>query len=194
MRIATKYFFFSLLLSLFLMSASVSAQKDTFVGSSSSINFPDVEGWQTGDTTRYPTAELGYSIGYKSDAGEVVTIYVYNGGKKKIADGIDDKVVKNEIKQAGSDIEALGEAGHYSNVKKIKDETVTLGGTSGKTKTLFSLYTFKIRGRDVESEIYLFGYQNNFIKIRATRPKSADGKASEDFTNLLSELDKLFSK
>lgn len=190
MRIAQKYIFFALLFCLF--SIAVSAQKDT--GKKSAISFPEIEGWEKGNITTYPIAELGYSLAYQSEEGGAVTIYVYNGGKKKIADGIDDKAVKAEIKQAGSDIEAFGEQGYYDNVKKIKDDTVTLGGTNGKTKALYSLYTFRVRGQDVESEIYLFGHQNNFIKIRATRPKSEDGAENTEFKNLLAELDKVFSK
>ena len=186
MHFNSKYTFFTLLFCLLLMSVSVSAQKNT------GITFPEIEGWEKGAITTYPVAELGYSVAYQSEEAGTVTIYVYNGGNKKIADGIDDKLVKKEIEKAGSDIVAIGKMGRYDNVKKIKSETVTLG--DGKTKALYSLYNFEVRGMTVDSEIYLFGYQNNFIKIRATRPKSEDGAENTEFKDFLTELDKVFSK
>lgn len=192
MRCNSKNTFFTLLFCLLLTAVSVSAQKDG--DKNLSITFPEVDGWEKGDVTTYPIPELGYSVSYQSEEGGKVTVYVYNGGNKKIADGIEDKIVKKQIEQAAGDIEAFGERGTYQNVKKIKDDTVTLGGANGKVKALYKLYTFEIRGDEVESEIYLFGHQNNFIKIRATRLKSVDGAENADMKKLLAEIDKLFSK
>ena len=193
MRLGLKHTIFSIICGLFLMSSIVSAQTNSAKGNE--IVFPEVEGWEMGEITTYPTEELGYSIPYQSEeGGGTVTIYVYNGGLKKIADGIDDKNVKSEIKKAGSDIELYGQKGYYDNVKKIKDDTVSLGGKDGKVKALYSLYSFKIRGNEVDSEIYLFGFQNNFIKIRATRPKGKDSAENVEVNNLLAEIGKLFSK
>ena len=159
-----------------------------------SIVFPEVEGWEKGDVATYPTAELGYSVPYQSETGGIVTVYVYNGGLSRIADGIDDQNVKNEIKKAENDIKAYGEAGYYQNVKLIKSESVTLGGISGTTKSLYSLFSFKVRGAEVDSEIYIFGYQNNFIKIRATRAKGKNGAENSEVNKLLTEIGKTFSK
>jgi hypothetical protein len=43
------------------------------------------------------------------------------------------------------------------------------------------------------SEIYLFGYKNNFVKIRASRPKEGETQ-NKAFAGLLAELDAHFSK
>lgn len=186
MRLKFKYTIFAVFCCLLLMSSGVSAQSE--------IEFPEIDGWEKGEVRSYPTAELGYSIPYQSETGGTVTIYVYNGGRSKIADGIDDKYVKSEIENAKSDIKAAGENGAYQGVKKIKDGTVTLGGADGSVKALYSLFNFKIQGTMVDSEIYLFGYNNNFIKIRATRLKGKNGASNDDLNALLKEIDKLFSK
>ncbi|NNE99407.1 MAG: hypothetical protein HKN25_10350 [Pyrinomonadaceae bacterium] len=158
-----------------------------------SIDFPEIDGWEQGEITTYPKAELGYSVQYKSRTGGNVTIYVYNGGRKLIADGIEDKNVKNEIKQAGEDIKSYGEQGYYDNVKLVKSESLVLGGDDGTTKSLYSLFSFKIRGTEVDSEIYLFGYKNNFIKIRATRRKGEVGETNQAMVNLLTEIGRVFA-
>ncbi len=209
-----KYTLFAVFCSLLLMAVAASAQpknqdksdKSTKTDKSagktkpdnsvadkkSEIEFPDVDGWERSKAEKYPSAELGYSLAYQSEDGVAVTIYVYNGGLKKISSDITDNTLKSEMEFAKGGIKQFGEAGIYQNVKEVKSDTVTLGGTSGKVKALHSIFTFRAKGREAISEIYLFGHQNNFIKIRATRPKSQI--ESQTLTDLLSKLDAAFSK
>jgi len=160
----------------------------------SEIEFPDVDGWEKIGIRKYPTAELGYSVGYQSEEGGTVTVYVYNAGLKNIPSDITGKTVKSEIERAKNDIHQLGKADYYQDVKELKNDTVTLGGTAGKVKALHSLFSFKAKGQALTSEIYLFGYQNNFIKIRASRSKDAGETANKALAKLLAEIDTLFSK
>jgi hypothetical protein len=163
-------------------------------GQTQKIGFPEVGGWEKGDAATYPTNELGYRVPYRSETGGIVTIYVYNGGNSKIAYGIEDEKVKAEITKAENDIKAYGEAGYYQDVMLVKNDTVVLGGNRGTTKALYSLFAFKVRGAEVDSEIYLFGYPNNFIKIRATRAKGKNGADNSEVEKLLTEVGKLFTK
>ena len=185
MRLGFAYVALSTIFGLLLLSSVVVAQTNSIV-------FPDVEAWEKGDKTTYPTAELGYSVPYQSETGGSVTIYVYNGGLGKIADGIDDQKVKNEIRKAEDDIKKYGDAGYYQDVKLIKSESAKLGGKNGIARALYSLFNFKIRGAEVESEIYLFGYKNNFIKIRTTRKKGNNGAENAEVNKLLLEIGKQF--
>jgi hypothetical protein len=219
MRIALRYTVFSILSVLILMPVFVSAQtnpgsardrnteqttrkpdeKSTQSGDRNKgqiddegIVFPDVENWQRGESRTYSEPALGYSVPYVSKDGSSVSVFVYNGGNNSISDGIGDKVTKAEMSSIRERLIKLGEMGVYQNAKEVKNETVTLGGTNGKIQALHLLFTFRIQGADVESDLYLFGYKNNFIKIHATRPKgSADNKA---FASLLAAMDNLFSK
>lgn len=186
---------------LFLLQTTAMAQKDKSTGSGKGsgnsydlkIEFPEIDGWDKSEIRKYPMAELGYSVAYQSDEGGTVTIYVYNAGLSKISNDLNDKVIKDEIDRAKNEIIQVGKQGIYKNVKELKNDTVTLGGTSGKTKALRSLFSFSIRGEEVDSEIYLFSYENHFIKIRATRPKAEDNAENKVFTKFLGEIDKLFS-
>jgi hypothetical protein len=172
--------------------ADKAAKSDTpSADKESKVEFPDVEGWKK-SVVRNPVAELGDMIHYDSDAGRV-TVYFYNGGLKNISDDIKSATLKDEMANAKNGIYQLGEMGIYQNVKEVKNDTVALGGASGKVKALHSLFNFSAKGQELVSEIYLFGYKNNFVKIRATRPKQADAE-NKAFADLLAKLDTHFSR
>ena len=185
MRLNFKYTIFVVLCGFLLMQSSVLGQ--------SKMEFPEVDGWERGKIRTFEAVELGYSIDYVSETGGKVTIYVYDGGRSEIADGVNNKTVKSEMENAKSEIQKFGEAGYYDDVKKVKDDIITLGGTGGNVKALYSLFNFKVRGEKVDSEIYLFGYNNNFVKIRATRPMGKNGASNDEVNALFKEIDKLFS-
>jgi hypothetical protein len=158
------------------------------------VNFPEVEGWNTSEIQKYPTEDLGFSVNYESRTGGKVTIYVYNAGKKNIPNDVADKVVKEEFNKVKAEIKAVAEMGVYENLKEIKNDTVTLGETSGKIKALHALYNFSVKGQNLTSEIYIFGHENRFIKIRATRPRDKNESGDKLVTELLKEIDAYFSK
>lgn len=157
------------------------------------INFPEIENWQQSEIQKYPTEDLGFSIDYESREGGKVTIYVYKGGQKTIPDDISDKVIKNELKKAKGEIQKVADMGYYDDLKEVKNDTVTLGGTSGKIKALHALYNFRARNQNLASEIYIFGHKNRFIKIRATRSRSNNESGDKMVTDLLAEIDTFFS-
>ncbi|MGB7202725.1 MAG: hypothetical protein WBD16_10695 [Pyrinomonadaceae bacterium] len=186
MRSKLRYIIIATVLGLLLQNAASAQGLD--------VKFPEIDGWEKGELTKYPSAALGYSIGYESETGEIVTVYVYNAGLKTIPDDVNHKTIKDEINRAKAEIRQVEEMGYYENVKELKNDTVTLGGEAGKVKTLHALFTFKLRGNEVASDIFIWGYQNHFVKIRATRKAEKEMVNSKIFTVLLAELDKLFSK
>lgn len=123
MKLILRNTIFTVVCGLLLLTTVSFAQNN----SAKKIVFPEVEGWEKGEINTYPTAEPGYSVPYQSDTGGIVTFYVYKGGFSKIADGIDDQNVKNEIKKAENDIQAYGKAGYYQEVKLVKSDSVILG-------------------------------------------------------------------
>lgn len=172
-------------------TAKTSSPGATNADREAKVEFPEVEGWKK-SVVRNPSAELGDMINYDSNEGRV-TVYLYNAGVKNISDDVKDGTIKDEMENAKNGIYQLGEMGIYQNVKEVKSDTVMLGGGSGKVKALHSLFNFNAKGQDLVSEIYLFGYKNNFVKIRATRPK-AGGTENKAFADLLAKLDTHFSK
>ena len=156
------------------------------------VDFPEVEGWELSRKFRYPRPELGYSVNYESAEGGRVTVYVYNGGIRSIPNELTGPVAA-QMRQAKAEINAAVDAGLYSSATEVSSSTVTLGGVEGKVQSLHSLYVIKVKERELDSEIYVFPYENYFIKLRATRPKGPDGPKNEAIEALLKELDKLFS-
>ena len=149
--------------------------------------FPEIEGWTKSEKTVYPVPALGYSYTYESNSGGRVTIYVYNGGKRTIPNDVNDPVVKREFENVKNEVFAAEQLGYYQNVKVVKSSVETIGAS---TKCQYGLLNFTVRGNKVVSEIYLFAYDNNFIKLRATRaPDKAD---DDEFNTLLTELAAMF--
>ncbi len=200
MRTVFRFTVLAVFLGLFLLQTTATAQppggksNNTKTTTSSEIVFPDVDGWEKSEIQKYPTAALGYSVSYRSNYGDIVTIYVYNGGQPKIPNDINDKILKDEMSKAKNDIVQAGKAGYYDNVKEVKSDIITLGGANGKIKVLRTLFNFSLKGTPVDSEIYLFGHQNNFIKIRTTRPKAENNTENKFLTGFLAEIEKVFSE
>lgn len=157
------------------------------------VDFPEVEDWEQSEIQKYPTEDLGFSINYEAKAGGRVTVYVYKGGQKTIPDDVTDKVIKNELNKAKGEIQKIADMGYYDNLKELKNDTVTLGGSAGKIKALHTLYNFSARDQNLTSEIYIFGNRNRFIKIRATRPRDDNATGDKMVTDLLKEIDTFFS-
>lgn len=153
---------------------------------------PEVDGWERDDKFVYSPASLGFSYNYNSTEAGRITLYVYDGGRKAIPNELTG-LVNDEFQKAKSDIKAAADAGYYQNVKMDKDETVTLGGSAGKVKSLHVFMTFSSNGTKLDSEIYLFAYKNHFVKIRATRPSANKEDAKPLLTAILSSIDSSFA-
>jgi hypothetical protein len=153
------------------------------------VKFPDVDGWTRGEKVQYPTSELGYSVSYGSPSGRV-TVYVYNAGLKTIPNDLTGPVA-DQMTTARKDIKAMVEQGGYDSSTEGKVETVTVGGPTGKVRSLHTEFTLKAKGNEFDSETYIFPYNDYFVKIRITRPKAV-GK-TEDLQELLKSLDDVFS-
>ena len=155
------------------------------------IDFPDVAGWKKEEARVYPNEGGGYSVNFDTKQSRV-TVYEYNAGKSKIPNELGG-AVEQELDGAAQAIQGAADAGVYTDVKRSKTETITLGGEKGSVKVRFSAFSLKREGREMKSYIYLFPYKNNFIKLRVTRAASADKADDEAYATLLWELDQLFA-
>ena len=155
------------------------------------LEFPEVDGWVKGDLVKYPKAELGYSVNYDAKDRNRVSVYVYNGGRKDIKNSLSG-AVKEEIEQAKAEIDMIAEMGAYADVKVEKDEKTKLGGIAGKIDVLRKVLTFKAQGNLMHSEIIIFPFEGNFVKVRATRLKSSGIEGEEAVSKLLTEVEALF--
>lgn len=156
-------------------------------------DLPEITGWEKSGSLNMSDPSEDYIVDYQSESAGRVTVYVYSRGLSAVPNGVKDALIIDELAGAKGAIFQLAEVGIYTDVKEIKNETVTLGGKSGKIQSLHSNFTFKAKGTPLVSEIFLFGKQNKFIKIRATRPKSQETSGQAAMDTLLSELDKFFA-
>ena len=155
------------------------------------LEFPQISGWTLAPKYIYPTADLGYSVNYESPEGGRVIVYVYNSGQTTIPNALTGVVV-DEMNRAKADIQAAVNSGTYESAKVLRSATVNFGGTSDGLKAIFASYELSISGNQLHSEIYVFPYQNYFVKIRATRPKAY--ATSGVVVDLLAKLGVLFSR
>ena len=200
----TKYFsaFALLTIVLLLVSAVARAQQQTATPSSTplklereskfngNVTFPEVDGWELSEKTQYPNREMGYSVHYVSAAARI-TVYVYSGGRTAIPNSLSG-IVAEEMKATQAGINSVVEQGYYESAKELKNETITLGGENGKTKSLHVLYELKANGRVFDSHIYLFPYNNYFVKLRMTGRKATE--PIPGLSTLFEAIDLLFSK
>jgi hypothetical protein len=61
--------------------------------------FPNITGFQREPQKNFEDAALGYSVSYTSPE-VTVSVFVYNGGHAKIADGVSSSLVKAELESA----------------------------------------------------------------------------------------------
>lgn len=199
MKSKIKYPVLAILLGLLFFQIGVDAQDksaqsgETAPPKSDNVKFtfPEVEGWTNSEVLKTPVGDM---VNYDSEEGGRVTLYFFDGMLKDLPTKNRENIMKDELTNAKLGILQLGEMGIYKNIKEaIKEETVMLGGKSGKVKSLHSLLYFNARDTDLVSEIYVFSYKDHLFKIRASRAKSKekDNKALENF---LSQLDTQFSK
>lgn len=199
MKLIIRHTLFAFMIGLLLLQAGVDAQDESAQGGepastksdNSKFTFPEVEGWENSEVMNTPVGDM---VNYDSEEGGRVTLYFYDGVLKEIPNDKRENILKDEMTGAKLGILQLGEMGIYKNIKEaITDETIMLGGKSGKVKSLHSLLYFSARDTDLVSEIYVFSYKDHLFKIRASRAKSKekDNKALENF---LSQLDTQFSK
>lgn len=199
MRLFFKVAAFSILCSLFFVTAKAQTTSPNPPKSASpasqelKIEFPDIDGWKKSEITRYPIPELGYSINYDSEDAGRVTIYVYNMGLKEIPSDVNNTMLKNEIARVKNEVKTVGNMGYYTNLKEVKDETITLGGNAGKIKALRTVFSYNLQGKPVVSEAYILGHKNHFIKIRATYPNVEGETENKALADLLVQLEKMLS-
>jgi hypothetical protein len=199
MRLFLKIAAFSILCSLFIITVNAQNITQNAPKSASSasqelkIDFPDIEGWEKSEITRYPNAELGYNINYKSEDAGLVSIYVYNMGLREIPNDLNHRILIEEMAGVKAAVQTYGNMGYYTDIKELKNETVVLGGKDGKMKALKSVFTYNLQGRPVISEAYILGHKNHFIKVRATYPKVEGETENKALADLLLKLESLLA-
>jgi hypothetical protein len=158
------------------------------------LPFPDVKGWHRTEPRKFPQEEAGYSLGYNSADGVVVTVYVYNRGLAQIPSGVASEAVRQEFQKTKDALYEVEKLGIYKAVREEQSGEAKLGGEKGTTRTLHARFRMKVKEQDVGTEVRLFAYRNHFIKLRATWSADRQGMSLQTLAGLYSQLDAMFAK
>lgn len=187
-----RLFLYSLLLALLLpFQAAAKDSPEVFLK-----QLPEKLGdCQRGELRDYGDARLGWSVAYDDHKGVVITVYAYDQGVARIADGIGDRIITDSFAAARRDIHAAMTKGMYSDVQPTDDGKATIEGMD----ILFARYhlTFakgEAAGQKAVSALYIFGAHDQIIKIRATAPADDETRASKVLAEFLPALVKAIQK
>jgi hypothetical protein len=181
-----KLFFYSLLLALLLPFQAVAKDSPEALLK----QLPETLGdCQRGELQNYGDPRLGWSIAYNDRHGMVITVYAYDQGAAKIADGISDRIITDSFASARRDIHVAMTKSMYSDVQPFDDGKATIEGMD----ILFARYhlTFakgEVAGKKAVSALYIFGAHDEIIKIRATAPADDEPHASKVLAAFLPAL------
>jgi len=150
---------------------------------------------QRGELRDYGDPRLGWSVAYNDHHGTVITVYAYDQGLAKIADGIGDRIITESFAAARRDIHIAMTKGMYSDVQPFDDGKATIEGMD----ILFARYhlTFakgEAAGQKAVSALYIFGARDEIIKIRATAPADDEARVSKVLAEFLPALVKAIQK
>ena len=177
-----------IILELLCFGVALTAVAKPYKDKSTGLVFPDkiatlVKTSETNFENRSPG--LGISVGYNA-IGSFVNIYVYNYRRKSIPEDVQSPVVKAHLKKVFNDILEEERRGFYKGVKKLGQKVVPLNpkDPEGPKGWLLSM-TYKFKGVDIISKIFLTTYKNTFLKIRYSYNAVFKKRAENNFNKLL---------
>ncbi len=134
------------------------------------IEWPEVKGLDKQKPNVFKDAALGYSISYTGD-GTVVTVFVYNLGLEKIPTGPNSDAIKAEMYESLLALEGNKKSGRYKSITPLDEGVVPLGANKAAPQIRRKRYEVDITDEgEAITELYVTGYKNYFLKIRATYP------------------------
>ncbi len=154
------------------------------------IEWPEVKGLDKQKPNIYKDKDLGYSVSYLSE-GIVITVFVYNLGLEKIPTGPNADAIKAEMYESLLALEANRKNGRYKSITPVDERVIPFGTNKAAPELRRKRYEVEVTDEgEAVTELYVTGYKNYFLKIRATYPsqekKRPDGeKAVADVLSAL---------
>ncbi len=176
------------LAALFVLVGSARPAEDDLPGPK--IEWPEVKGLDRQKPNQFKDKALGYSVAYLGE-GTVITVFVYNLGLKKIPDGPDSDIVKAEMYESLLAVEANKANGRYKSISPVNEKVIPLGSSKTAPQIRRKRYEVEIAKEGAAiTELYVTGYKDYFIKIRATYPADSKEKGEKLIDTLLDGLGK----
>jgi hypothetical protein len=156
------------------------------------IKWPEVKGLERQKPNVFKDEKLGYSVAYLG-GDTIVTVFVYNLGRDKIPSGPDSDVVKAEMYESLLALEAnkTNPKPRYKSISPLDEKVISLGPDENALQIRRKRYEVEIIGEGAAlTELYVTGYKNYFVKIRATYPATDKEQSQKHLSNLLDALGK----
>lgn len=152
------------------------------------VEWPDVKGLERQKINMFKDPALGYSVSYLGD-GLVVTVFIYNLGFEKIPTGPNSDTIKAEMYESALALEANKSNGRYKSIQPLDESVIAFGSNKAAPKIRRKRYEIEIaKEGPAMTELYVTGYKNYFIKIRATYPTDNKQKCQKQLDTLIDEL------
>lgn len=156
------------------------------------IEWPEVKGLEREKPNVFKDEALGYSVAYLGD-GNVITVFVYNLGLKSIPNGPDSDTLKAEMYESVLALEGnkTGPKPRYKSLSPLGEKVVPFGTSKNAPQIRRKRYEVEIIGEGAAiTELYITGYKDYFIKIRATYPADSKEKGEKLVETLLDGIGK----
>ena len=132
---------------------------------------------------------LGVSIKYRVESPMIFAdVYVFNGGRPVIAEGVDDPLVTQMFEGAIAEIRGMGEIGRYGDVSLIGTDSISLGEAPGARRVLRARFSYTLAEGAVYSHVYGLAVHNHFVKLRFTYRQDQAAEAVPVLAGVLRDL------
>lgn len=154
------------------------------------INWPDVKGLERKEPTVFKDKKLGYSIAYLAD-GTIILAFVYNLDLPAVPTGAAADAIKAEMYESLLALEGNRANGRYKSIQPLDEKVVPFGTSKTAPQLRRKRYDIEIaKEGPAVTELYLTGYKNYFIKLRATYPTDDRAKGEKHVADFLEALGK----
>ncbi len=154
------------------------------------INWPEVKGLERKEPTVFKDKKLGYSIAYLAD-GTIILAFVYNLELAAIPTGPNADAVKAEMYESLLALEGNRANGRYKSIQPLDEKVVPFGSSKTAPQLRRKRYEIEIaKEGPAITELYITGYKNHFIKLRATYPTDDKAKGEKHVADFLEALGK----
>jgi hypothetical protein len=152
-----------------ILTGLVSGQGRTeaaYVEKSTGLAFPAAIGeLRFGGVEEYEDPGSGVGISY-SALGITVTVYVYNAGLADIPSGARSPIHQKALDAAADEIREVSRQGIYGDVLWGPQEIAGLAGGEDRHRARHVKLSYTIQDMRWHSHLFIFGYKDQFIKLR----------------------------
>lgn len=111
---------------------------------------------------------LGISVYYGAPRIKA-TVYIYTLGNQHIPDGIQSQAILDAFEAAKAEIEQVSQMGFYKLTSPITASPAIRGiiaSDKARLTALMAVFTYEDQGQEYDSELYMFGSNNQIVKLR----------------------------